>query len=189
MRTLFLAPHNDDEALFGAYIIQAYKPHVVVLTDSFIQYERGEKLSFWATRRAETLAAMDILNPGVDVGFAGIKDKEFNAELCEAALLPYVGKYDRVFSPLPNEGGNWMHDVTGQVADKLFPGISYHYSTYTKDREYPAGNAALFATAEMQIKKLKAIACYKSQMVNCCQMYLMTPHKDEYLFVDVDLSK
>jgi LmbE family N-acetylglucosaminyl deacetylase len=181
MKTLFIAPHNDDEALFGAYIIQIYKPRVVVLTDSYIQYERGELKSIWTARRCESLAAMDILDPGSDVDFGSIKDKEFNQELCEAALLPYVGKFDTVFSPLPNEGGNWMHDVTGQVADKLFPGVSQHYSTYTKSREYPAGITPVAASDEMKIKKLKAIACYKSQMVNCCLQYLMTPHKDEFL--------
>jgi LmbE family N-acetylglucosaminyl deacetylase len=186
LKTLFLAPHNDDEGLFGAYIIQIYEPRVVILTDSYIQYERGEMTSLWTARRLETLAAMDVLNPEVEVDFAGIPDKEFNAERCEASLLWYTPArsgvvYDRVFSPAPNEGGNWMHDVTGQVADKLFPEASRHYSTYTKDREYPAGVSPIEASEEMKAKKLKAIACYKSQMRNCCRMYLTTPHKDEYL--------
>ncbi len=181
MKTLFLAPHNDDEALFGAYIIQIHKPVVLVLTDSYIQYERGEMLSLWTARRLETLGALDILDPEVDCDFLGIKDKEFNQELCEAALEPYThDDYDVVFAPLSNEGGNWMHDVTGQVADKLFPTVR-HYSTYTKTREYPAGTIAIPADAAMKAKKLKAIECYKSQMANCCRMYLTTPHKDEYL--------
>lgn len=189
MRTLFIAPHNDDEALFGSYIIQVYKPLVIVLTDSYIQYERGEKMSHKDIRTAESIAAMKILD--AEVVFAHIPDKDFNAELCEAALLPYAAKvntpqpvgqgYDMVFSPSPIEGGNWMHDVTGQIADKIFPGISIHYSTYTKDREYPAGHALIFPSEVMRQNKLRAIACYKSQMVNCCRMYLTTPRKDEYL--------
>ena len=181
MKTLFLAPHNDDEALFGAYIIQLHKPLVIVVTDSYIQYERGEMLSLWTARRLETLAAMEELDPEIDVDFLGVKDKEFNQELCEAALAPYAAeKYDIVFAPSPNEGGNWMHDVTGQVAAKLFPTVR-HYSTYTKSREYPQGMTPVPATEAMKAKKLKAIACYKSQMNNVCRMYLTTPHKDEYL--------
>jgi LmbE family N-acetylglucosaminyl deacetylase len=188
MRTLFIAPHNDDESLFGAYIIQIYKPLVVVLTDSYIQYERGEKQSHKDIRTAESAAAMKILS--VDVVFSHVPDKDFNAELCEAALVPYATKlstpqppglgYDMVFAPSAVEGGNWMHDVTGQVADKLFPGIVTHYSTYTKTREYPAGHTLIFPSDEMKQKKLQAIACYKSQMENVCRMYLTTPHKDEY---------
>ena len=54
MVSLFLAPHNDDEALFGAYIIQTYKPLVVILTDSYIQYERGETQCSAAARREES---------------------------------------------------------------------------------------------------------------------------------------
>jgi len=188
MKSLFIAPHNDDEALFGSYIIQVYKPLVLVLTDSYIQYERGELQSHWLARRSETLAAMKILD--ADVVFAGIPDKDFNADLCEKALLPYAMKvntpqppgcgYDMVFSPSPKEGGNWMHDVTGQVANKVFPGISIHYSTYTKTREYPAGHTLIFPSEVMRQNKLRAIECYKSQMVNVCRMYLTTSHKDEY---------
>lgn len=189
MKNLFIAPHNDDEALFGAYIIQTYKPLVIVLTDSYIQYERGEQQCHKDLRTAESAAAMKIL--GAEVVFCHIPDKEFNADLCEQALRPYATKmstplgvgelYQNVFSPSPIEGGNWMHDITGQVADKLFPGISWHYSTYTKTREYPAGHTLIHPTEEMKAKKLQAIQCYQSQMTNVCRMYLTTPHKDEYL--------
>ncbi len=189
MKTLFIAPHNDDEALFGAYIIQIYKPLVVVLTDSYIQYERGEKQCHKDIRTAESVGAMKVL--GAEVEFCHVPDKNFNVTLCEMALLKYATKlsipqsagegYDMVFSPSPIEGGNWMHDITGQVADKLFPGVSYHYSTYTKTREYPEGHTLICPTEEMKQKKLAAINCYQSQMTNVCRQYLVTPHKDEFL--------
>ena len=184
-RKLFMSPHNDDEALFGAYIIQVYKPLVVILTDSYIQYERGEKMSHKDIRTAESAAAMKIL--GAEVEFLHIPDKDFNEEVCTLALQPYVPKmykpseFDMIFAPSAIEGGNWMHDITGQVADKLWPGLVHHYSTYTKAREYPEGHTLIWATPEMQSKKLEALKCYQSQMVNCCRMYLTTPHKNEYL--------
>ena len=39
---IFLAPHNDDETLFAAYTLMRYKPFVIIVTDSFIQPERGD---------------------------------------------------------------------------------------------------------------------------------------------------
>ena len=122
---------------------------------------------------------MKILDAVIE--FCHIPDKDFNESLCAEALQKF-GQPDLVFAPLPNEGGNWMHDVTGQVADKLWPGRVQHYSTYTKDREYPAGKMPFPATDEMKRKKIAAIQCYKSQMANVCRMYLTTPHKEEYLW-------
>lgn len=188
MKTLFIAPHNDDEALFGAYIIQVYHPLVLILTDSYIQYERGEKQCSAAARTAESIAAMKIL--GAEVAFCHVPDKDFDEPLCEKALAPYATKpgpvpydanYSRVFAPSATEGGNWMHDVTGRIADKLFPGIVNHYSTYTKDREYPAGHTIIAPSDEMRAKKLEALKCYQSQMTNCCRMYFTTTHKEEFL--------
>jgi hypothetical protein len=187
-KRLFLSPHNDDETLFGAHIIQTYDPLVVILTDSFIQYERGEQRCSWQARQHESEAAMRIL--GAPVEFCHIPDKDFNEDLCTKALSKYAPKgteswseapaYDMVFAPSATEGGNWMHDVTGQVADKLFPGIVHHYSTYTKDREYPKGDILIYADEAMWAKKLEALKCYYSQMTNVCRMYFETPYKNEY---------
>lgn len=177
MRSLLLAPHNDDEALFASYIIQIYNPLVVILTDSYIQFERGEKACSAQARIGETEAAMRIL--GANVEFLHIPDKDFNETLCTEALKQYQTEHFKfVFAPAL-EGGNWMHDVTAQVAAQMFPG-TIHYSTYTKDREYPAGHTLVFPTDEMKAKKLEALKCYTSQWNNVCRQYFTAASKDEY---------
>ena len=176
---VFFAPHNDDEALFGSYIIQLYKPLVVVVTDSYIQHERGDKGCSAAERRAETEAAMRIL--GAEVEFLHIPDKDFNETLFRTAVCAWVGKHQPigVFAPAI-EGGNWMHDVVGQVCDSLWNPVR-HYYTYTKEREYPLGPVKIEPTEEMRRKKLEALRCYTSQWQNVCRQYFTTPHKDEYI--------
>lgn len=182
MRKLFLAPHNDDEALFGSYIIQSYKPEVVIITDSYIQPERGETACSKEARQAESNAAMNIL--GAPVEFLHVPDKDMTDEVCEAALQKFVppmyepSPFDMVFAPAL-EGGNFAHDIVARVADKLFSNVM-HYSTYTKDRDYPEGTIEIWANDEMRAKKLAALQCYISQWNNCCRPYFTTPHKEEF---------
>ena len=42
MKRLFLAPHDDDQILFGAFTCIRLKPDILVVTDSYIQPNRGE---------------------------------------------------------------------------------------------------------------------------------------------------
>ena len=65
MKSIFLAPHNDDEALFGSFTIIREKPLVVIITDSWIQPNRGEKGCDAETRWNETKKAMEILGAPV----------------------------------------------------------------------------------------------------------------------------
>ena len=187
---LFLAPHNDDEALFGAYIIQTYKPLVLVVTDSYIQYERGEKACSAEARIAETKAAMTVL--GAEVEFLHLPDKSLNAAELRTALMRFIvsekrfdfnGDYrapEMTFAPVVEEGGNWAHNVVGEVAGQMFSRLQSYY-TYTNKRDYPQGEVRVPATDEMHRKKLEALRCYKSQWANCCRLYFETPQKDEYL--------
>ena len=41
MSFLFLAPHGDDECLFGSFSIMRYQPHVVVVYKSAKQMRHG----------------------------------------------------------------------------------------------------------------------------------------------------
>lgn len=177
---LFLAPHNDDEALFGAYIIQTYKPKVIVVTDSHIQHERGDKNCSAAERIGESQRACDIL--GAPVEFWHVPDNSTDVELREAvatALREYSSDVV-VFAPAVEEGGNWQHNLIGSVAKEIFPNVVSYY-TYTRSRDWPDGPVPVVATNEMRAKKLAALQCYKSQWQNVCRMYFETPHKDEFI--------
>jgi LmbE family N-acetylglucosaminyl deacetylase len=174
---LFLSPHNDDEALFGAYIIQIWKPLVLIVTDSYIQPERGDWQCDRETRIAESLAAMQIL--GVQLEFLHIPDKSFTEDALVLALQRYKD-FDTVFAPAI-EGGNLIHDSVGKVADGLYPRVR-HYSTYTQIRPYPEGGEQVAATESMKALKLRALECYHSQIsLGTTSQYFTTPNKDEYL--------
>lgn len=174
---LFLSPHNDDEALFGAYIIQKWQPLVLIVTDSYIQPERGEKNCDKDTRIAETTEAMRIL--GAQVEFLHIPDKNLTEEALIAALKSYR-QAGLVFAPAI-EGGNPMHDLVGRVADVVYAEVK-HYATYTKTRHFPAGPERVEATEEMKTKKLRILECYRSQKgLWSTAQYFTTEHKDEFL--------
>ena len=155
---LFLAPHNDDETLFGAYTILNEKPLVVVITDSYVQFERGDRITA-KDRIGETKEAMGILDAKVE--FLGIRDTELNEKALRKALEAYNPEI--VFAPAI-EGGNLLHDLVGKIADELFGYKVIHYSTYTKDRSFPAGKTRVAYSDLMKRLKLKALKCYWSQI-------------------------
>lgn len=175
---LFLSPHNDDETLFGAYIIQTWHPLVLIVTDSYIQSERGEKNCDKDTRIAESTAAMKIL--GASVEFLHIPDKSFTEDILTYALQNYQQGIDTVFTPAI-EGGNPIHDAVGRIAGKLYPNVRY-YSTYSKTRLYPEGREKVEASEYMKAMKFRALACYHSQIaLDTTSIFFTTPYKDEFL--------
>lgn len=176
---LFLAPHNDDETLFGSYIIQVYKPLVIVVTDSYIQYERGEKDCSAENRIEESKKACAIL--GANVKFLHIPDKSDDIFLLQE-MKRQIDRHEDgvVFAPAVEEGGNFQHNLVGQFAKDNFQNVRSYY-TYTRQRDWPEGPVKVAATDDMKLKKLAALHCYTSQWNNVCKMYFETPHKDEYL--------
>lgn len=178
---ILLAPHNDDEALFASYIIQNYHPLVVIVTDSYIQEKRGDGVDAF-TRIVETQLAMEIL--GAELQFLGIPDDLLTDQRLRESLVQFDAKeIETVFAPAI-EGGHPHHDLVGRVADEMFPGKVWHYSTYTKDRPYPAGHIRVYATAEMKKKKLAALDCYRSQhrlKSKGTNRYFTVDQKDEYI--------
>jgi LmbE family N-acetylglucosaminyl deacetylase len=96
---IFISPHNDDETLFGAFTILRTLPLVVVVFDSYAQEQRGNPVT-WRQRRAETLAACEIL--GVRAIFLGFSDADpsITAGDVRARLLGALGAYNEaVFAP------------------------------------------------------------------------------------------
>lgn len=154
---ILLAPHQDDEALFASYTLLREKPLVVVVTDSYIQYERGDQITA-EQRRNETRQAMKIL--GCQVIFLGIKDTELSPELLENVLKHF--KVDVVYAPAI-QGGNAQHDMIGQVADTMFDGV-IHYTTYTRTELWTRGGTEIVPTDEEMDLKNKALNCYISQI-------------------------
>lgn len=162
MNNLFIAPHNDDETLFGAFTLIRFKPLVLVVTDSWLQYNRGENITA-EQRRSETYEAMKMA--GCPVFFGGIRDDVIDEWQVEH-LLSRFDNLDMVYFPAEIEGGNEHHNLISRVAKKicLLKGWQYkQYMTYSKTQLYLVGTeeSPPFGDA-MQLKE-KMLACYQSQ--------------------------
>ena len=158
---LFIAPHNDDEVLFGAYTLMREKPLVVMATDSYIQFERGDGITA-EQRRNETRQAMEIL--GCKVMFMGLKDTEIDKESL-SYWLPELIKLspDKVYIPAIIENGNEQHNLIGRVALDLWPD-AIKYMTYSKTNLLKMGRIEIEPTPEEIELKNKALDCYVSQI-------------------------
>ncbi len=179
---IFLSPHNDDEALFGSYTIVRRKPLVVVVTDSWIQLERADRITA-GQRRRETIDAMRLL--GAPVEFLGIRDTELTRSGLTAKLRGYHP--DKVYAPLPNSK-NQQHSIVGEVAHELWPGKVIFYSTYTHRSLTPEGEIEIIPKPEEIRLKDRALNCYRSQIkINSAHFsavrgrseFLNDPHKEK----------
>jgi len=158
---VWLAPHNDDEALFGAFTIMREKPLVVIVTDSYIQYSRGDGITA-KQRRLETKRAMKKL--GVEIYFLGIPDDNLTKGILVDVLNAAPEKIRKakvVFAPMI-EGGNRIHDIVGKVANEMFSNV-LHYSTYTKARPYPMGDIEVKSTQRERNLKNEILEEYHTQ--------------------------
>lgn len=162
---LLIAPHNDDEALFAAYTLMREKPLVLIVTDSFIQFNRGDGITR-LQRRNETLAAMKLA--GCPVIFGGIPDNELNLILVKRLLENFHG-FEKVYAPAV-QGGNAQHDMIGQAAMVTFPVTQY--TTYTKTELWTIGKTEVVPTQEEIDLKNKMLDCYQSQI----QLPSTAPH-------------
>lgn len=153
MPKLFLAPHPDDETLFGAYIIMNEKPLVAI-------YSSTEE------RNKESEAAMKIL--GAPVVFIKNLD-QLNSLDPEIVYAPAL------------EGGHPLHDKMHRLAKAKWGNRCAFYSTYRSGNDLlPKGRVKIPHTEEMRLKKLQALECYKSQII-ATPCHFEQENKDEYL--------
>lgn len=158
---LFISPHNDDESLFGAFTLIREKPLVVVVTDSFIQPNRGDISCDAHTRRQESIAACKIF--GCPIAFLGIKDTELTSSNLSSRLEDFKNLgFEGVYAPAI-QGGNPQHDLIGKIANQIFNNVIY-YTTYTKTELWTKGEIEVVPTPEEIELKEKALWCYQSQI-------------------------
>jgi len=145
--------------LFGAFTLIRHKPLVIIVTDSYIQQERGESWITAEKRRQETIEAMKIA--GCPVVFLGIKDTALTEEMLRERLKAF--KPEMIYAPAI-QGGNVHHDIVGKVAKELFGDKCELYTTYTKTELYTTGNFEIKPTHnELELKE-KMLNCYESQL-------------------------
>ena len=178
---ILLSPHCDDESLFCSFTLMRLHPLVIICTESFIQYERGDISCNAETRRKETIEAMKLA--GCPVVFLGIRDTELREEILRERLQYF--NPETIYIPAVHEGGNEQHNLVGKVALELFGRNNVErYCTYIRgDFNIVQGGWEIKPThPEMELKN-KMLDCYKSQL----QLPSTAPHfaavknKSEYL--------
>lgn len=144
MSGVFLAPHHDDETLFGAFTLLREQPLVVVVYDGGLE------------REAETSAAMEIL--GCPVAYWRLP-----LDLDVAEIASRLDGMERIFAPLWEADGQPEHNVVSNAAanHRARASISW-YATYTTAGKTHLLHPVTFEPAWVALK-LAALACYPSQ--------------------------
>lgn len=162
--SIFLAPHNDDETLFGAFTIQDARPLVVVVYDGHVQAARGLPVT-WTERRAETVKACELLGLS-SVVFLGFSDLDATVTSADIAtrLLQVVGpavQLEHVFAPAVEMDGHAQHNL---VALAVPAGRNVtRYLTYTAAGKSVSSRPVEIQSPRWIARKLRALACYESQ--------------------------
>lgn len=175
MRTVYFAPHNDDECLWGAYSIMATEADVVVCLRGDIQGIRGEKVTA-RERELESRNACEWLGVNVFEQWS-FSDAAPEWPAISEQIREYAERYDRAFAPAFEEGGHEHHNLIGDLVRAAFEGRTVSYYTY------------LYGGARQQIgckvpiddprwiaRKLRALACHESQHL----LASTSPHFTDY---------
>jgi LmbE family N-acetylglucosaminyl deacetylase len=154
---LFLAPHNDDETLFGSYILLRHRPLVLVCFDG----RRRRDYVPANVREAETAAAMEIL--GCEYRQLHVPCDPPNWQALEAILLK-TETPDEVWAPLPEPDGHSQHNGVGELAARVWPGRVVFYTTYTMQGGRSTQGTRVAEEYGWNGLKERALACYRSQI-------------------------
>lgn len=173
MRALLLAPHNDDETLFASFLCLRYKPRVVICFRSMRmadpKYPGGMPVNY-KDREFETAMAMKTL--GCEWTQLLVPDTEEDPEQVEPHLWGLrdpsgQDDWDLVIAPAVEEGGQFQHNMIGELADMVFTDCQViHYLTYTSHGGRSASEHEVEFDADWIPLKLHALACYKSQSMH-----------------------
>lgn len=159
---IFIAPHNDDETLFGAFTILREKPLVVIVYDGYLQHDRGLPVEAFQ-RRNETRRALEHLG-GIPC-YLGIPDNDpgVTAGTIRAKFLEALGRFNEtVYAPAWEHDGHDQHNLVASAIDDG-PNVK-RYLTYTRHGgKSTSGRPVPIEAAEWIPKKLAALACYTSQ--------------------------
>ena len=171
MSHLFLAPHNDDETLFGSFTLLRYRPHVVVCLRSFRMaspsYPGKMPVDFF-TREFETEMAMKTFGCTWEQWTYSDVDPEWDELTAHLRVLDgqtLDPRWNRVFAPAFEIGGNEQHNVIANIANSVFGDRVTSYLTYTASGKSRHGTEVEFEPEWIPLKH-HALACYKTQAMH-----------------------
>lgn len=186
---LLVSPHNDDEILWCSFTIIRERPHVLIVYDSYIQDARGVAGCDAMTRRDESLEALVELGycwePGRFLGFpdnAPYPPEQIGAEIA-TRIMQLPESVTDIWAPAFEEGGHEQHNLVALACDAFGGTCNVHrYLTYTRaggksrSSQYRChlpecmgvhlrpGVEVPPPSGEAIARKLRALACFKSQM-------------------------
>ncbi len=172
MSALLLSPHNDDAVLFASFLCLKHRPHVVTVLRSVVQEANGIT---HAEREAEDTLAFGIL--GVTWDQWGFPDDDPPWDVIEESLrevdnVPPEYKPSEVFAPWPEKGGHEHHNRVGELARDIFGDRVTFYTTYRVGGPRTVGTPSEPEPWMIPLK-LRALACYESQMLRGPRRFFM----------------
>lgn len=163
---LLLAPHGDDETLFAAYTCMRYgkRMHVIVCTQdadpairSIRSQETARAIAHFGCSHHEWPMPADQVNWDIA--------KEWLSGWASTNLFPT--KIEIVFAPAIEPEGHEHHNAVGLLAQDVFGDIVQKYLTYApRGQRSDYGIEVLPPTAYEIARKLRAMSCYESQIMN-----------------------
>lgn len=162
MNTLLLEPHQDDAVIFAAFTCMRYQPRVITLLKSQVQEDRRTGITN-AMRESENAAAMQELGITQHEQWPE-NDRHPDWGTIEARLEPMADEYEMVFAPAVEEGGHEDHSAVGEIALAVFGDRVHPYLTYRRGLGRTRGANIVPWEPEWVSYKLRALACFHSQI-------------------------
>jgi LmbE family N-acetylglucosaminyl deacetylase len=162
MTALAFEPHSDDIALFAAFSAMEHHAHVVTVLEGHVQQQRGLPIS-QQQRFAENECAMRELGlqwtqwPYRDDG------PDWDAVAVAMHVIDERLQPDVVFAPAVEAGGHEQHSRVGELAGQVFGARCRFYLSYVRGEGRSRG-VEVVGDADQIGRKLRALACYRSQI-------------------------
>lgn len=164
---IVLEPHADDAVLFSCFNLIRYQAHVVTVLASQLQWDRGAEITnhhrVLEGHRAitETLRLrMPDQWPYPDSN----PNPDWGAITRALTSLDERLEPDIVFAPAPADDGHEQHNEVGRIAGAVFGPRAVHYLTYTRHGGKQRGGVEVGFKPAWLTLKLRALACYRSQI-------------------------
>ena len=164
MTDLWLAPHNDDETLFGSFTILRERPMVIICLKSQVQEDRGGPTA--DTREKETQSALWWLGQPtwkqlttLDTDYAVMADRLLD----DFETLDYVHAPERIWAPAFEAGGHDQHNLVAFAAAAVWGMKVQPYLTYVRGSMRTRGTQVPFEPSWVY-SKMRALCCYRSQI-------------------------
>jgi glycosyltransferase involved in cell wall biosynthesis/LmbE family N-acetylglucosaminyl deacetylase len=149
---VLFAPHADDETLFAAFTLQRARPRIVICFPSVRDY--GDTF----TRVEESRAAAAILGAGPVEQWTG---GDLVAKM--RAFVDANGMPAEVWAPSAN-ASHADHVAVAAAAGEVFGSVVRRYQTYRGAARVREGLELPPPAADAIERKLRALACYRSQL-------------------------